>query len=39
VDEDGRGLCRKFCSEDRSEAVAPVDGVIRRPGHRTVRPE
>jgi hypothetical protein len=32
------GLCRKFCSGDRSEAVTPVSGVIRQPGHRTVRP-
>jgi hypothetical protein len=32
-------LCRKFCSGDAEGIVAPVGGVIRRPGRRTVRPE
>jgi len=36
---DRDGLCRKFCSGGAEGTVAPVGGVIRRPGHRTVRPE
>jgi hypothetical protein len=36
---DCAGLCRKFCSGGAEGTVAPVGGVIRRPGHRTVRPE
>src|SRR5262245_42430277 len=31
-------LCRKFCSGSAEGTVAPFGGVIRRPGHRTVRP-
>jgi FixJ family two-component response regulator len=36
-DQDLR-LCRKFFSGGREGVVAPVGGVIRRPGSRTVRP-
>jgi NADPH:quinone reductase-like Zn-dependent oxidoreductase len=39
VDPPPYGLCRKFCSGDAEGTVAPVGGVIRRPGRRTVRPE
>jgi len=32
------GLCRKFCSEGREGAGAPVGGVIRRLERKTMRP-